>query len=239
MEKVYKVYPILTCQLKADKGLFTYLKNYGEKILVPTWAWLIQGGQEPILVDTGCSFKDFMRYSIFVKGGEEGAPIEDSLQRLGISVSDVKTIIVTHLHSDHCLNAKKFPRAKIVVQEEELKFARNPHPLFSTIYNNEWYEGLTFETVQGDTEIIPGVEVIFSPGHTVGSQSVSISTEQGKVVIVGSCVVDDNFSDEGDTIAGSHVDPLKAYDSTTRIRKMADIIIPLHSQRMLGVESIG
>ena len=78
--------------------------------------------------------KEFMKYSVLSAGGEEGVPIEDSLQKLGISVPDVKTIIATHLHSDHCLNAKKFPYAKVIVQEEELKFDRNPHPMFSAIY---------------------------------------------------------------------------------------------------------
>lgn len=238
MKKVYRIYPILTCQIIIDKGIFTYLKNHGEKILVPTWAWLIEGGEEPILVDAGCSLKEFMKYSVLSAGGEEGTPIEDSLQKIGISVSDVKTIIVTHLHSDHCLNAKKFPHAKVIVQEEELKFARNPHPLFSAIYRNEWYEGLNFKTVQGDTEIISGVKAIFTPGHSPGSQSVSITTEQGEIVITGFCALDDNFSDKGDIIGAPHIDPIKAYESMMRVRKMADIIIPLHSQRTLNVKSI-
>lgn len=124
------------------------------------------------------------------------------------------------------------------MQEEELKFAKNPHPLFSTIYKNEWYEGLNFETVRGDSEIISGIDVLLTPGHTAGAQSVSITTKQGKVVIVGSCVIDDNFSDKGVIIAGSNTDPLKAYESMMRIREVADTIVPLHSQRMLNVKSI-
>ena len=234
MKKVLKVYPILTCQIKIDKGIFTYLRNYGEKILVPTWAWLIEGGEDPILVDTGCALEEFMKYSILTSGGEEGVPIEDFLQKRGITVTDIKTIIMTHLHSDHCLNAKKFPNARIVVQQEELEFARNPHPLFSAIFKNEWYEGLNFETVQGDTEIVPGVKTIFTPGHTAGNQSVSITTEQGEVVIAGFCTLDDNFSDKGDIIPGPHVDPFKAYDSIIKIKNLADVLIPLHSQSVLN-----
>jgi N-acyl homoserine lactone hydrolase len=238
MKKIYRIYPILTSQIIMDKGIFTYLKNHGEKILVPIWAWLIEGGEEPILVDTGCSLQEFMKYSVLSAGGEEGAPIEDSLQKLGISVSDVKTIIITHLHSDHCLNAKKFPHAKLIVQQEELKFARNPHPLFSAIYKNEWYEGLNFKTVQGDSEIISGVKAVFTPGHSAGSQSVSITTEKGEVVITGFCAIDDNFTDKGDIIPAPHIDPIKAYESIMKVRKLADIITPLHSQRTLNVKSI-
>lgn len=238
MKSVYRIYPIMTCKVMFDKSVFTYLRNFGEKTWVPFWAWLIEGGEDPILVDTGCILKEFMKYSTFSSGGEEGTLIEDFLQKRGIKVSDIKTIIMTHLHIDHCLNAKKFPNAKIVVQQEELEFARNPHPLFSGIFRKEWYEGLNFETVQGDTEIVPGVKTIFTPGHTAGNQSVSITTEQGEVVIAGFCTLDDNFSDKGDIIPGPHVDPFKAYDSIIKIKNMADILIPLHSQRVMNVKSL-
>jgi N-acyl homoserine lactone hydrolase len=154
-----------------------------------------------------------------------------------VPVSDINTIVMTHLHSDHCLNARKFPHARVVVQRKELDFAMNPHPLFAPNYRKEWYEGLRFETVDGDTEILPGVEVLLTPGHAVGCQSVSVSTQRGRLVIAGFCTLDDNFADKGDTIPGIHVDPLASYDSIMKIRKMADIIIPLHSERALSVKS--
>ena len=238
MEKKYfRIHPLLTCKMKHDKGMFTYLRNHGERILVPTWAWLILG-EEPILVDTGCSVEDFLKYSVLSFGGEAGPSIEDSLRKFDLSVLDIKTIIMTHLHSDHCLNAKKFPNARIIVQEEELKFAMNPHPLFSKTSNKEWYDGLTFEAIRGDSEIIPGIKTLFTPGHTAGSQSVSISSEHGEVVITGFCVLDDNFSDKEDIIPSIHIDPLRAYDSMVKIRKIADTIIPLHSERILNVSAI-
>lgn len=242
MKNVYKIYPVYTSKVKLDKGHFTYRKYYGEKMLFPVYAWVIKGDGETILVDTGCSLEDWQRYSAIVKemGGEEGPSIEDTLQKMGISMSDIKTIVITHLHLDHFLNAKKFPNAEFIIQEEELKFAMNPHPLFALQYlRREWYKGLRFKTVSGDTEIIPGVEVIFTPGHAAGCQSVSIITEQGKAVIVGFCSIDENFAKEGDIVPGMHTDPLKAYDSIVKIRKIAaDILLPTHSGRFLGVVSI-
>ena len=130
----------------------------------------------------------------------------------------------------------EFPNAKIIVQKEELEFARNPHPLFSAIFRDEWYDGLDFEIIQGDKEIIPGVKALFTPGHTPGGQSVSVATEKGEAVIVGLCTLDDNFTDKGDIIPTPHTDPLKAYDSIGRIREIADIIIPLHSERAATAE---
>ena len=236
----YKIHPLPLCRLKMDKGGFTYLifSNYGQKILIPVYSWLIEGAEEPVLVDAGCSAEEFRKYTIFSEDLEEISPIEKSLARFGLSTSDIKTIIVTHLDTDHILNAKKFPNAKFIVQEEELNFVRNPHPAWTHRYYKELYEGLNFETIRGDTEIIPGVEAISTPGHTVGSQSVAVATEQGRFVICGMCTIDENFSDEGDITPGIHSDPFKAYESMVKIRKIADHIIPLHSQRLVNVSTI-
>jgi hypothetical protein len=58
------------------------------------------------------------------------------------------------------------------------------------------------------------------------------------MVISGFCALDDNFTDKGFTIPGPHTDPLKAYDSILKLQDFADRIIPLHSQRIINVESI-
>ncbi len=239
MKNTYEIYPIVTCKLMLDEGMFTYCVNYGNKVLIPVYAWLVKGGEKPFLIDTGGTYEDVIKHSpVAHAGGAVGTPVEDSLQKIGVSASDIETIILTHIHLDHFLNAKKFPNAKLIVQEKELAFARNPHPLSVGIYQPTLLEGLTFETVDGDTEIMPGIEVIFTPGHSPGGQSVSITTSQGKVVIVGYCSIDQNFGEKGDIVPGMHTDLFAAYDSMVKIREMGDIIIPPHSQRILNVESI-
>ena len=55
MQKFYKIYPIPLISLIIGKAAFTYLKNLGEKVLVPTCTFLIEGWEEPILVDVGGS----------------------------------------------------------------------------------------------------------------------------------------------------------------------------------------
>jgi N-acyl homoserine lactone hydrolase len=233
----YKIYPILTCKTTADKGLLTYRNYYGEKVASPAFAWLVKGESGAFLIDTGCSIKEAEKLSpVFV--GEEGPPIEHSLEKMGILTTDIETIILTHMHIDHFLNAKKFPNAKIIVQEEELKFAMNPHPVFSKSYKKDWYRGLNFKTISGDVEILPDVEIILTPGHTPGTQSISINTNRGKFVICGFCSSDDNFRDDGDIVPGIHTDIFQAYDSMIKIRKLGSTIIPLHSPRYLSTDSI-
>ncbi|MCK4794362.1 MAG: N-acyl homoserine lactonase family protein [Desulfobacteraceae bacterium] len=240
MQQFHKIHPLPLCTQTMDKGAFTYLTfgYYGEKVSITVYAWLIEGAEEPILVDVGCSAEEFVKYAVFSKEVKDVATIEESLARFGISTLDIKTIIMTHLHADHILNAKKFPNARFIVQEEELRFARNPHPLDAHRYHKELYDKLNFRTITGDTEIIPGVETIFTPGHSVGGQSVAVATEQGKVVICGLCTIDENFSAEGDIITGIHTNPYEAYDSIVKIRKIADSILPLHSQSLLHTISV-
>ena len=97
---------------------------------------------------------------------------------------------------------------------------------------------MNFQIIRGDTQIAPGLEAIFTPGHRFGCQSVAVETELGKVLIAGFCSIDENFSEQGDIIPGNHVDPLQAYDSMVKIRKITQTILPLHSRRLLGIKSI-
>ena len=241
-----RIHPLPLCSIIMPKGYFTYLifADCAKGVSIPVYAWLIEGANEPILVDVGCSAEGLLKYMDYGKEVEaiapkEITPIEESLAKFGISTLDIKTIIMTQLHIDHILNAKKFPNAKFIVQEEELKFNRNPHPLYARTSMKQLYEGLNFETIRGDTEVIPGVEVIFTPGHTPGGQSVAVTTEQGKVVICGMCTIDENFATEGEIIIpGMHSDPFQAYDSMVKIREIADTILPLHSQSLVHTTSI-
>lgn len=242
----HKIYPLPLCSLTMPKGYFTYLvfADCAKRVSTPVYAWLIEGAEEPILVDVGCSTEEILKDVDSAQQAEALAPkdivsIEESLAKFGFSTLDIKTIIMTHLHIDHILNARKFPKAKFIVQEEELRFARNPHPLYARTRYEQLCEGLNFETIEGDTEVIPGVEVISTPGHSVGGQSVAITTEQGKVVISGMCTIDENFAIEGEIIIpGMHSNPFQAYDSMVKIRKIADTVLPLHSQRLLHTTSI-
>ena len=131
------------------------------------------------------------------------------------------------------------PIPKFIVQKEELDFTSNPHPLYAQVRCGDFCDVLNFEIVSGDAEIVPGVEVISTPGHSPGGQSVVVHTSKGKALICGMCTIDENFA-YGETIIipGMISDPFKAYDSMVKIRETADIIIPLHSQSHLTTTSI-
>lgn len=84
---------------------------------------------------------------------------------------------------------------------------------------------------------------MFLPGHTTGTQGVSIETKSGTAIIAGFCSMDENFGNQDNPaspiiLPGIHIDPLKAYDSIMKVREMADIIIPIHSEKLLNMDTI-
>ena len=93
----------------------------------------------------------------------------------------VRCVINTHLHFDHCGGNRLFAGVPIHVQRAELETASAPD------YLMEWveFEGATYVELDGAAEIVPGVRVLPTPGHTPGHQSVLVETEDGLVVVAG------------------------------------------------------
>jgi glyoxylase-like metal-dependent hydrolase (beta-lactamase superfamily II) len=92
-----------------------------------------------------------------------------------------------------------------------------------------------FVLVEGDSEIVDGVKVLLTPGHTPGSQSIAVTTDRGTVVICGLCTIHENLFPSEEVsklfpviVPGIHTNVLQAYDSLMLIKRLADIAIPLH-----------
>ncbi|HEX6489452.1 MAG TPA: MBL fold metallo-hydrolase [Candidatus Dormibacteraeota bacterium] len=108
----------------------------------------------------------------------------DSLRRLGIRPDEVDVVLTTHLHWDHAGGFTRkdssggieltFPRAKHFVQRAEWDFAQAPDPRSRAGYIEDDYlpaaEAGVIELVEGDAEVLPGVELRLTGGHTPGHQ---------------------------------------------------------------------
>ena len=237
------IHPIPLVESKIDKSLMTYRLNFGQIIPSIAYVWYIEGVRERILVDAGASAK----YLSTVRGmpAEEIQTLESGLKNLGMDFSDIDLIIFTHLHNDHVSEAHRFPRAKFLVQARELEFARHPHPSVSPTYCREFFDGIHFEVVNGDTEISGEISLLFTPGHTPGSQSVAVKTAQGNAIITGLCTIRENFEPPSSVkmstpviTPGIHTNVFEAYDSVLRIKELADIIIPNHEPEFRNKTSI-
>jgi N-acyl homoserine lactone hydrolase len=115
----------------------------------------------------------------------EGEYFEDRLAQLGFSPADVKFAAVSHLHCDHAgnLSAYNGTEARILVHEKELQAAMAVQGKSSGPYVRSSYEGIEFTTVEGDHEILPGVWMVETPGHTAGSMSLRVDTKHAGVLL--------------------------------------------------------
>lgn len=118
----------------------------------------------------------------------EGTLIE-GLGRLGLQPKDIDLVINTHLHGDHAAGnttinengeiVPTFPNAEHVVQRREYDDAMNPNERTRATYiaiNHEpLMENGQLRLLDGDTEILPNIWGMVTPGHTAGHMSVQIS----------------------------------------------------------------
>ena len=123
---------------------------------------------------------------------DTGAPnpllLSQVLRQAGVLPSAIDTVILTHLHFDHCANTALFPTARFILQRQEWEFARQPDPSQRDIYLPELIaevERRDLRLVDGDFQVADGVSVHLVPGHTPGQQAVSISTVDGPYVVAG------------------------------------------------------
>ncbi len=223
----YTIHPLVVGANETDQGIMTYLRDYGKRIWIPIYVFYLKGGDQNILIDTG--LEQFVVPDELGKTyGFDILEFEDALVTVGLKPEDIHVIIHTHLHNDHCENDYKCPNAKVYVQKAEMDFFREPHPLDHRYYA-DILDDVDVVEVEGDVNILDGIDVILTPGHTPGGQSVVINTEKGKATITGFCCNDKNFPATGPAVTpGVHINASEAYDSIQKIKEMADILIPLH-----------
>jgi len=91
---------------------------------------------------------------------------------------DVVCVVNTHLDFDHCGGNRLFPGVPIHVQRLELEHPRGPH---------EWvhFDGASYVVHDGEAEVVPGIRLLPTPGHSPGHQSVLVDTPDGLVVLGG------------------------------------------------------
>ncbi len=246
--ETYTLIPIHLGKMHLDMGIMTYRTNYGIKQWMPIITWYVRAGDKNVLIDSGISSEEMGRYT--ETKVEDFMDFETGLKGVGITPNEVDYVIQTHLHFDHVGNTHRCKNARVIVQKEELKFALSPHPMQGYLYVPELLNGLHFEIVQGDKEILPGINVIHLPSHTPGVQAISVNTTKGKAVISGMCCIGANFNPPEPKMAcqrqyywkvippGNFINLNDAYENTLRLKNIADILIPQHDVSLFDVKQI-
>lgn len=155
--------------------------------------------------------------------------IPAQLAKIGLKTSDIKYLVVGHLHLDHGGNVGQFTNSTLVVQEDEVKSALAPDPGFSVYYIPGDFENMKNQNIlriNGDFDLFgDGSFRIFSGrGHTPGSQFAVVRLPKTGSVILTSDVVYLKESLDKNLIPPipGVTHPIDAYKSYSRIRHIRD-----------------
>jgi glyoxylase-like metal-dependent hydrolase (beta-lactamase superfamily II) len=169
----------------------------------------------PVLFDTGAS-------------GDRPSLLA-ALGARGIAPDDIRTIVLSHLHFDHIANVECFPRAELIIHQDELSYfyEQQGRDQALPIYQIEGMLSRSkLQLINGELELLPGVKLLRTPGHTGGHCSLMFS-HGGKTVILAQ----DAIKHRGEAqagVAGGAFAPDLAMQSIRRILSLADIVIPGH-----------
>ncbi len=145
-------------------------------------AFLIRHPDGLVLVDTGIGppHPDIDPYY-----QPQRVSLDTALAAAGAQARQVRLVINTHLHFDHCGGNHRFPGIPISVQATEYEAAQSRGYTVP-----EWVEfpRAKYRLIRGDMEIVPGIRILSTPGHTPGHQSVVVTTSEGAVAIAGHAI---------------------------------------------------
>jgi glyoxylase-like metal-dependent hydrolase (beta-lactamase superfamily II) len=151
---------------------------------------LVEHDDGLVLIDTGIGNKEDAKFNDIYgvdNAGQGGRTrLEDALAELGHAPADVRWVIDTHLHFDHCGGntyrneggevRPTFPAARYVVQRGELEFARHPNERTAASYFAPNFEPVSFMLVDGVAEPLAGIHCLPTPGHVPYHQSILVES---------------------------------------------------------------
>lgn len=157
----------------------------------------------------------------------------EALEERGLSPADIDTVVLSHAHWDHAQNLDLFDQSRILMHPDERRYANAPH-------RNDWatpawtgamlsHEDPRIVEVDEGYELEPGIRVLHTPGHSVGSIALSIDTAAGVSVVAGDVL---HYA----TAALTRRNPIvfwndeQATASITRLVEVGDVIYPGHDR---------
>ena len=159
-------------------------------------ALLIDTGTTRVLIDTGAGTMT-----------ADTGKLPESLQAAGFKTDDIDVAILSHAHADHIGGLHEFPRAELIMLQEEFDFwmgAETQRRLEAgQLYGLGPIELQTATCIReqlvparerlrllhGESEVAPGILVVPAPGHTPGHAAVLISSRGQQLLYIGDSVV--------------------------------------------------
>ena len=211
-------------------------------LAVPVCCYLMETARGYVMFDTGLDstvLADVVEANARFRNATFPAPpivlpeheVLTQLALLGVRPAEVTEIILSHAHGDHTGHIRDFPNARITIQRQEHDAAFSPTGRQSQNFAEYGSPGSRWNIVDGDWQLMPGIDIILTRGHRPGHQSAVISLPRTGVKILVGDVADllENFDRE---VVGSSMDDAAALASIRRLKAIAaetgGELIPLH-----------
>jgi glyoxylase-like metal-dependent hydrolase (beta-lactamase superfamily II) len=207
----FEITPILDGYFRLDGGAFfgiiprplwekKCLPDERHRVRLALRCLLVRRGGRTFLIETGQGnkfsekFRD--RHAV-----EQPATLMDGLRNAGVRPEDVTDIINSHLHFDHAgWNTVRdgdqivptFPNARYWLQRKEWERAQH----YTTEKDQGSFRGEDFlpleqsrwKLIEGEQSVMPGMELVLLPGHSLDIQGVLLSAGSQKVAFLGDLI---------------------------------------------------
>ena len=164
---------------------------------------LIEHPDGLVLIDTGVGEKEDAKF-LDIYGIEASVPghrsmLDAALAAAGFTAADVRVVVNTHLHFDHAGGNTRlaadgtveaaFPNARYLVHAGEHHYAMHPNERTAASYFPRNWEPLRasgqLELVESGSDLVPGIRMRATPGHTPHHQSIVIDGGGETAVFLG------------------------------------------------------
>jgi glyoxylase-like metal-dependent hydrolase (beta-lactamase superfamily II) len=173
---------------------------------------------------------------LFDTGGPgKRSDLRARLQECGIRPEEIDILVLSHFHDDHVYNWDYFPKARILLHREESKWVLSDPDFFAIpkfLYPVMVNSG-RLELVEKDMEIAPGVQTLFTPGHTPGCMSLVLRDKGMPVTVLAGDAVKNLAELATGKVALSWNNDRSA-QSIVKIRSLAQVVVAGHD-RLLQV----
>jgi N-acyl homoserine lactone hydrolase len=155
----------------------------GQTLAMSSGCYLVQTSDEKnILIDSGLP-ADYTPPP-GTPPAEHEKNVLEHLADLDLHPDDIDLLICTHFDVDHAGYHDAFTKAELVVQRQHYELARSGHARFAVARTHWDHPALHYRLIEGDTELLPGLTLIETSGHTPGHQSVLVRLPRTGTVLL-------------------------------------------------------